>query len=266
MAGHERTVLTGLSLPDFIQHLEEESLATSLIICSTKDAFLEQLLATCMESMTISPDEAAETVDNEFPTPSTHCLLQQPSLRMLATSQRIKLVFCPDVSHLRAYLSIFKSSVVSDKRQLLAILNLLELHRPTSAFSAQGLIRTFSLAAEAALRTNSRLLICESVPSRPRTPSAGVHGNESTEELPADHPPAPTATDPWDEQVSILNVTTKSFGAGGRGWVGRTVKTKRIAERWCTFKHWAPRSTSPRKFASPDVSQAVRSRANHHSD
>jgi hypothetical protein len=42
--------------------------------------------------------------------------------------------------------------------------------------------------------------------------------------------------DPWEEQVSILNVTTKSFGAGERGWVGRTVKIRTVAERWFVFK------------------------------
>lgn len=40
---------------------------------------------------------------------------------------------------------------------------------------------------------------------------------------------------PWDEQLSILNVTTKTFGVGDRGWVGRTVSIRQVAERWCEF-------------------------------
>lgn len=39
----------------------------------------------------------------------------------------------------------------------------------------------------------------------------------------------------WDEEVSILNVTTRSFGAGERGWVGRTVAVSGVVGRWCKF-------------------------------
>lgn len=44
------------------------------------------------------------------------------------------------------------------------------------------------------------------------------------------------ASNPWDDEVSILNVTTKSFGAGERGWVGRTVKVRAVVGRWCVFQ------------------------------
>lgn len=40
---------------------------------------------------------------------------------------------------------------------------------------------------------------------------------------------------PWDEQLSMLNVTTKTFGIGERGWVGRTVSVRQVAGRWCDF-------------------------------
>ena len=49
----------------------------------------------------------------------------------------------------------------------------------------------------------------------------------------------PGVTNPWDEEVSILNVTTKSFGVGERGWVGRTVKLRTVAARWCMFESLA---------------------------
>ena len=44
------------------------------------------------------------------------------------------------------------------------------------------------------------------------------------------------ASNAWDDEVSILNVTTKSFAAGERGWVGRTVKVRAVAGRWCIFE------------------------------
>ena len=46
----------------------------------------------------------------------------------------------------------------------------------------------------------------------------------------------PLALSPWDEEVSLLNVTTKSFGAGERGWVGRTVRVRAVVGRWCGFR------------------------------
>ena len=38
-----------------------------------------------------------------------------------------------------------------------------------------------------------------------------------------------------------MNVTTKSFGAGGPGWVGRTVTVRRVAERWFVFSDFQRR-------------------------
>ncbi|CAD0089502.1 unnamed protein product [Aureobasidium mustum] len=45
-----------------------------------------------------------------------------------------------------------------------------------------------------------------------------------------------TLTNPWDADVSMLNITTKTFGTGERGWVGRTVKIRQVAKRWCVFR------------------------------
>lgn len=247
MAGSSHIILTGVSLPDFILYVEHQRLAATLVICSSRDAFLDQLRATCMQALDLPSAGAAETDGSEETgdeMSSKHRLLQQPSLRMLATSQRIRLAFCSDISHLRAYLSTYKAPSC-DEGKLLAVVDIVALHRPTSAFSAQGLNRTFTLAIEAALRTNSRLVISECLVAPPRTtqpdkPQDVPAGDEAAEEA-----PSALASDPWDEEVSILNVTTKSFGAGGRGWVGRTIKIKRIAERWCCFEQWAARNPSP---------------------
>lgn len=40
----------------------------------------------------------------------------------------------------------------------------------------------------------------------------------------------------WDERLALLNETIR-FGAGaeGRGWAGRTVSCRRVAERWFAF-------------------------------
>jgi hypothetical protein len=43
-------------------------------------------------------------------------------------------------------------------------------------------------------------------------------------------------TDAWDQDLSMLNITTKTFGAGERAWVGRTVRIRQVAGRWFEFR------------------------------
>lgn len=243
MARQRHIVLTGAALPDFISYVEDQAVASIIVVCSAKQAFMDQLLAACLESPKLTPDPATDPHHTESTPTGTHRLLQQPSLRMLASSQRIKLAFCPDVVHLRAYLSTFKAS--REDENLLAILNPVELHRPTSAFSAQGLNRTFSLAVEAALRAGSRLLIGECASPGRNTPQTVMETGVAAAGAALDEAPPLATSDPWEEEVSILNVTTKSFSAGGRGWVGRTVKIRRVAGRWCTFEPYHPPAVSP---------------------
>jgi hypothetical protein len=114
---------------------------------------------------------------------------------------------------------------------MLAILNLIRLHRHSSAFSACGLNRSMSVAVEAAYHTGSKLLLAEIPQSY----------NQSDDAANPDSSPAAdmvdmSTTNPWLEEVSMMNVTTKSFGAGGCGWVGRTITIATIAQRWCSFK------------------------------
>ncbi|OQN97307.1 hypothetical protein B0A48_16371 [Cryoendolithus antarcticus] len=207
--------------------LDEHHSPSTIIICSNKEDLMQKLLS--------ERPASEETTESPVVRPSS--LLQQPTLRMLATSQTVRLVFCPDVSHLRAYLSVFPAqSEASQTSGMLVLLSPVELHSLTSAFSAQGLNRTFALAVEAANRSSMHLVLAESIP----LPTTNVDGDGE----PVEQSPIPL-TDPWDQEVSIFNVTTKSFGPGGRGWVGRTVQIRRIAERWCTFEqapspmpHW----------------------------
>ena len=244
-------VVTDIRLTEFIQSvLESESQSATIIVCSTKESFVEQLSAACVDTQTTTIDETQRTSDGDATEAEpviadTHGLLKQPSLLQLANSRKVKLVFCHDITHLRAYLatltiskhrltSIEPATRIGENQQpssLLAILNPIDAHRFTSSFSAQGLNRTFSLAVEAAHATRKHLVMVEFPECQHRE---AEHAADEYE-LEADAVPAMASTNPWDEEVSILNVTTKSFGAGGRGWVGRTVTIRRIAERWCEF-------------------------------
>jgi hypothetical protein len=252
MAPSRPRVLTDLSLPDLMQHLlDNDSPSSVLVVCASKDVFVDQLHATCLDSgVDNTNDEQTinmiEPESNEPSKPELHPLLNQPTLHQLATSRKIKLVFCPELVHLRAYLSTLaiptaiSTTEKNSSNPLLAILNPITQHRATSSFSAQGLNRTFALAVEAAYATRSQLLMVE-CPSlgQPRD-NAELLGDagydfEFETDTAAVQPQPPSAANPWDEEVSILNVTTKSFGAGGRGWVGRTVTVRRVAERWFVF-------------------------------
>ena len=242
------SVITDIRLTDFVNHiLEDDPRPALLLVCSTREKFLEQLLAACIDTPSTTVDETQrplsdeETAETEPIAAEKHDLLKPPSLLQLANSRKVKLAFCHDITHLRAYLATLavpkphttNSYNEENDRQssLLAILNPIDIHRFTSSFSAQGLNRTFTLAVEAAHATRKRLTMVEFPECQHREAEQAVDEYE----LASDVVPATTSVSPWDEEVSILNVTTKSFGAGGRGWVGRTVTIRRIAERWCVF-------------------------------
>ncbi|KAF2428284.1 hypothetical protein EJ08DRAFT_592359 [Tothia fuscella] len=208
---YQPTVLYPTELSTFIQYiLDHHTPPTNLIICSSQDMFLAQLQASISHSKDIEPSRK-------------HDLLI-PTIHQLANSRTINVTFCATLAQLQAYLGVYgmnksavspaepRKGVFNSGPPTLALLNPLQLHKETSSFSAQGLSRTFASAIEAASRSNQKLLIME-CPSRV-TPDAN----------------------PWDQEIAILNVTTKSFGAGERGWVGRTVKVKDVVGRWCTFE------------------------------
>ncbi|KAF2482975.1 hypothetical protein BDY17DRAFT_251149 [Neohortaea acidophila] len=244
MASHRSVVLEEVQLVPFIQHLLDCHVQScTLIVCSTRESFMTGLSsAVAKQGRPVHNTEANGS--SAATDTSTHQLSNSPwsipTLRLLASSRTIKLAFCPDVPHLRAYLASYActQSMKADEGatatnstsspSLIAILNPLQLHRPTSAFSAQGLNRTFAVAIEAAYHSGRRLIFAECAVG---DGNEAAHDTDTEEEaLALAHSPS---TNPWDEEVSILNVTTKTFSAGERGWVGRTVKVRTIAERWC---------------------------------
>jgi hypothetical protein len=148
---------------------------------------------------------------------------------------------------------------------MLGLLNPIALHEPTPSFSAQGLSRTFAAAVSAAHVAGQQLVIAEVPVPEPEAPTSPDREEESAPDVPVERkevfyslPRAGTseevesareevprntkrsedkrsAHDPWKIQLSILNTTTRTFGPGERGWVGRTVRAERVAERWCRF-------------------------------
>lgn len=131
---------------------------------------------------------------------------------------------------------------------MLAILNLIRMHRPTASYSAQGLHKAIAAAVEAAWQIKHRLVLFEYPESTEAVATIRVndHSDPLDEPMDADNEEADQSSarevvisvpeNPWREQVQILNATTKTFGhVGNRGWMGKTVKIADIAARWCAF-------------------------------
>ncbi|KKK25691.1 hypothetical protein P175DRAFT_0498518 [Aspergillus ochraceoroseus IBT 24754] len=205
--GPVRRIVFARWVTDFLQYiLDQDTAPTLLIVCSTRDFFLEQLVAAVhVQSM--------KTVDR-------HKLLTK-TLGLLSKSSKTQVVFCPTVEHLRAYIStsfyqqtsIFKEEKVS--RSLMAILNPISLHFPTLEFSAQGLSRTLANAVEAASRNGVDLVLCECRDALDPT------SDERGEAL-------------WYIDVPLLSNSLRK-ATEGSNWTGRMVPLKRVVERWFQF-------------------------------
>jgi hypothetical protein len=128
----------------------------------------------------------------------------------------------------------------------LALLFMLRLHSDTASNSAQGLSRTFASAVEASVRSKQRLIIVEPIAEPTPLLDIPMRDELQSDNADADSPEGldytesqgaglPEQSDPWDQPVPLLNVTSSRFGAGARGWVGRTVPVRSIAGRWCVF-------------------------------
>jgi hypothetical protein len=244
------TVLHPIELAAFMQYaMNKIRSPLHLIICSNQEEFLAQLFASIHHEKEVKRQEAE---DAGFEPHSVERLASRPhellvpTLHILANSSDVKVTFCATLNKLQAYLSVHHLSqhdLAKDDsntaRPTIALVNVIALHRNTSSFSAQGLSRTFATAVEAAARTKAKLLIVECPNRAPASANAaGRDSDEAMHEIGDDELSARRVgayEDPWEEQVAILNVTTKSFGAGESGWVGRTVKIRRVVERWFVF-------------------------------
>lgn len=221
---------------EFLQHvLKKHAPPSTLIVCSSKADFLETLQPADASDDTVDRENDGDEEQHPGEVLATeHMNSFAPTLRLLSTSRTAKLAFCPDITHLRAYLACLTTDNSAGSANehstdetlrlpgavpILAILNPLELHRPTSAFSAQGINRTLAVAVEAAHRNGQRLVLAE------------------------------THHEAWMEELSILNVANRRLGELA---VGRTVTARAVAERWCTFERHAP--PDPRWFHQDEAS------------
>ncbi|KAI5199085.1 hypothetical protein E4T39_06440 [Aureobasidium subglaciale] len=92
-----------------------------------------------------------------------------------------------------------------------------------------GFNRTFASIVDTAHCLGQQLVMVECINPEDEYETGA---REDEDMLDGNHP----ALNPWDQDVSMLNITTKTFGTGERGWVGRTVSIRRIAQRWFAFR------------------------------
>ncbi|KAF1919778.1 hypothetical protein BDU57DRAFT_513056 [Ampelomyces quisqualis] len=231
------TVLYPLTLAGLLHHVlatQSAATTTTVIVCSSRHDFLHHL----SQSLDQHPSGAR----------NGHGRLQDlanPSLHILLTARRVTLAFCASVQTLLAYLAAYRgnpsprANAGADKTRLFLV-NPLALHASTLSFSAQGLSRSFAAATETALQAGAALHVVE---CHSKGKALGHHpGSEGLETGREDVAHVATIgeanEDPWEQEVSILNVSARRFGShnGERAWAGRTVKANRIAARWFRFE------------------------------
>ena len=195
-----------------------------ILVCSSREAFLDGVHLEIRESM----EEGASDPADDTTLRPRHSLLI-PTIHLLAKARSIDLVFTPTMQHLRALLATITVDDVEKipppklylQSSKLLILGLLDTHRPTSEYSAQGLSRTLAMAAEASLASRRKLILVELVPVIKDEDGMALDENEHQ-----------VQADPWMEQIPILNGSIRS-GGDERVWAGRTVEVARVVGRWC---------------------------------
>jgi hypothetical protein len=198
-----------------------------LIICSTRDAFLQSLLYEVAQESRNGQNNALD--------------LLTPTLSNLYNSRNVQITFCADLTNLRAYLTTLghinqpgrvepESKNTHDQTcPLLMMINPIRIHEHTLSYSAQGFNRTFASIVNVAHSLGHQLIMVECIDPEDEY-ETGVQEDEDM--LDGDG----RITNAWDQDLSMLNITTKTFGAGERAWVGRTVRIRQVAGRWFEFR------------------------------
>ncbi|KAI4170064.1 MAG: hypothetical protein LQ343_005204 [Gyalolechia ehrenbergii] len=203
--------------------LQSHKAPTTIIICSSRKAFLESLQLSLEAQST--DQEATGTPNNQL-----HPLLV-PTIHQLAASRTIGVAFTPTLPHLRAYLASYNPGKSSTPGSLtftwpdshvsmLAIYGLLALHRATTEFSLQGLSRSLAIAAEAANTWGLQLILTEDAQALDLQHSEPRAEGETA-----------SPQNCWTERVPVLSSSLAL--SNDRAWAGRTVVVGSIVAKWC---------------------------------
>lgn len=208
--------------------LKQHSLTTTIIVCASRSDFLADLQGKPQRTHSTHLPKSDENSDDYL----------SPTLHLLATSRKVQLAFTPTLPHLRAYLTAFnppqnpvaaslQHHQPSSDMSMLVILSLVDLHRPTSEHSAQGISRTLAIAVEAARLAGMKLVLGEHYIEDDNDDINGINDGANGAFNRAQQ-------DPWTEQIPILSGSVR-FGDDERLRTGRTVDVGKVLGRWCRF-------------------------------
>lgn len=232
--------------------LSHQTYPTTLIICQPRASFLTSLNSVDITSPQ-RPEPPLAQDESEGPPPEEpprrHNLLI-PTLHQIATSRHINLVFIPTLSHLRAYLTAFpppasdpppeqKFDKLGRQVPLLVVYGLVELHRDTSEWSAQGLSNSVSNLVEAGWRSEKGVVVTEDRGLDEEYYGAMLEGEEEEAEIEGsvEERKRKQVCRVWEQKVPILNGSVRRAGLDSEdgAWSGRTVEVGRIFGRWFRF-------------------------------
>lgn len=227
---HTPIALNPLSCTQFINFvLRHHTTPSTLIICSSREDFLQQLQATI--NYTHPRDASANLSDSPSSDriqPGLHPLLI-PTIHLISKSKSVNLAFAPTLPHLRAYVATYTAVAKPEptpstftnpgsQYPMLAVWGLANLHRLTAEHSAQGLSRSLAAVVETAKFNGQKLVLAESI-----TLNAEVESVDTG-----------SVDDPWKEQVPLLSGSVR-FGGEDTMWAGKTVEAARVVAKWCRF-------------------------------
>lgn len=252
--------------------LNHSDYPTAILICKPRAAFLSSLLAD-ISSNTSPPPASSNDIPSSPPNPTTtsaqsqtpsHPLLLK-TLHQISLSRHISLIYIPTTSHLRAYLSVLSTNTPSKvkappdgkwdkagrKRAMIVVYGLVELHRGTSEWSAQGLSRSLAALVEMSGRERS-VIVCLEEREREFGRSGAMDVDDEDEDGSGgeNNDGGGVRSDEtvrrkerllmgWDEKVPMLNGSVRRTGLEGEdnGWSGRTIEVGRIFARWFDFEN-----------------------------
>lgn len=251
--------------------LNHSAYPTTILICKPRAAFLSSLLAD-ITSKNPPPPAPSSDIPSSPPNSisatarvqtTSHPLLLK-TLRQISLSRHISLIYIPTLSHLRAYLSVLTPKTSSKieahpgrkwdeagrKRAMIVVYGLVELHRDTSEWSAQGISKSLAGLVEMGGR-DKRALVCLEEREREieRSEELEIEVNGETNDRDGIRPDDNMRREKrirkeWDEKVPMLNGSVRRDGFQGEdnGWSGRTIEIARIFARWFDFgkAEWEP--------------------------
>ncbi|CAD6448577.1 ffc07818-f94c-40ab-8e7a-50cd104b8be1-CDS [Sclerotinia trifoliorum] len=245
--------------------LNHSAYPTTILICKSRAAFVSSLLADITSNTSLPPASSPQyPISATAPVETLSHSLLLKILHQISISRHISFLYVPTTSHLRAYLSVLSPETrskieappdlewdkLSIKRAMIVVYGLVELHRDTSEWSAQGLNRSLAGLVDMGGR-HKRAVVCleERTKEKRRSDELNLYGEGEGDFDDTSNDGDGMGSDEnrrrdkrtwngWDEKVPMLNGSVRRAGSESEdsGWSGRTVEVGRIFARWFDFQ------------------------------